>query len=64
MGNTIAATETICADDGICEFVPSPGALSMYNGMSPEGSWRLCVGDSSASAVDTLEEVAFIITTQ
>ena len=64
MGSTIGGNGTACKNDNICEYDPDSGQLASYNGMSPEGSWKLCVADAVLSDAGTLEEVRFIITTQ
>ena len=41
----------VCLGDGLCDYSSNPGAgpgtdLSDFNGESPVGNWRVCVGDS------------------
>jgi subtilisin-like proprotein convertase family protein len=52
MGNTINGGQTVCADDGVCSFIPDAGAtglsanLATLNGTSKVGNWSLCIGDA------------------
>jgi hypothetical protein len=55
MGSNLYDWENVCKDDGRCDFRPNPGAgpgtdLDDFNGLDPEGTWRVCAGDSAGSS--------------
>jgi hypothetical protein len=64
MGNTIEDWQTICLDDGRCEYQPNPGAgpgtnLADFRGEGAFGAWRVCVGDAfGCGSNGTLEAAA------
>lgn len=58
MGSTIPTGGVVCqpptAGDGICDYMPNPGAaaagnLATFNGTAASGTWRICVGDRAAA---------------
>lgn len=66
MGFGLMPYETVCRDDGLCAFAPSPGsgsgeALSDFLGHSAPGAWRICVGDATPSNEGDLDYVALTL---
>ncbi|HSH05242.1 MAG TPA: Ig-like domain-containing protein [Anaerolineae bacterium] len=59
MGNTIDGSQVVCRDDGQCFFSPNPDSVAGFNsladftGVSAQGNWQLCVGDSANSDIGT-----------
>lgn len=52
MGADLDATQTVCKDDGICDYSPNPGkgpGLNFFDfvGLPAAGTWRFCAGDSA-----------------
>jgi subtilisin-like proprotein convertase family protein len=54
MGSTIADSQIICTNDGICAYDPSPDTSSTslpnfagFNDGAAAGVWTMCVGDSA-----------------
>ncbi len=67
MGSTILGGDVVCADDGICDYIPAPdtGAgvnLADFNGEESDGDWMVCVGDGGGG--DTGEICSVDITIQ
>jgi hypothetical protein len=48
MGSGIGTNLAVCRDDSVCDFRPTPGALSSYDGEDPTGTWRVCFGDKAS----------------
>ena len=51
MGSTIAGTQFVCGDDGLCEYAPTPDtgpgtSFADFVGLQAAGNWQVCVGDS------------------
>jgi len=66
MADSIGPDEVACRDDGVCDFAPNPGAgpgtnLSDFNGRSPVGTWRVCVGDGYSGDPGWLESVTLLV---
>ena len=66
MGADIGGPETVCQDDAICEFTPSPGSgpgtnLADFNETDPNGDWSVCVGDAAPADAGDLELVTLSI---
>lgn len=66
MGSTIGDTGFICLNDLQCEFDPDPGAgtgtnLADFNTLDPEGTWRVCVGDSSGTFPTDIHAVTLTV---
>lgn len=65
MGTGLTNTQTVCQDDGVCDYFPNPDQalitgtsvadFSAYAGEDPSGQWTLCVGDGAAGDIGTLE---------
>jgi hypothetical protein len=54
MGDGLDGDETICADDAVCAYFPNAGAattgtLSALVGEEMNGSWQVCMGDSTST---------------
>ena len=59
----------ICADTGICDYFPSPGAgpgtnFSDFAGEDAAGDWLVCVGDGASIFGGTLDGGTLLVWTQ
>jgi len=59
--------QTAAPGDGICNYVPNPGAalpgdLNSFTGQSPTGTWQFCTGDSFPADVPTVSNVVINLT--
>ncbi|MCB9679291.1 MAG: proprotein convertase P-domain-containing protein [Alphaproteobacteria bacterium] len=71
MGDTLANNQTICLDDGECEFSPNPDEVvsspanfaAAFNGLSAAGTWQVCVFDGQSGDSGTLETATITLTT-
>jgi len=67
VGAGIGNTETACATNSICEYVPNNGAgpgpegLAEFMGELPGGDWRVCVGDAALLDDGSLEFVELYV---
>lgn len=62
MGGALSAAQAVCLVDGVCDFAPNPGAAAAGTfgslaGETPQGTWRVCVGDSAADDPITVDSV-------
>jgi len=63
MGAGGDTTLNACADDGICDFNPNPGAgpgtngFADFNSESTIGTWQVCFGDSVGGDTGTVDSV-------
>lgn len=65
MGQDLASNEAVCRLDEVCDYAPHPGSLDAFTKVSPDGSWKFCVGDRLGGGnMDRLDDVAFVITTE
>jgi len=64
MGNTIGTNQSICVDDGICEYQPDNGAPTSFgalimqmitNGSDPNGTWTLSISDNAGIDLGNLD---------
>ncbi|WP_299227693.1 proprotein convertase P-domain-containing protein, partial [uncultured Psychroserpens sp.] len=64
MGDTLNSSETICLDDGICDYLPNSGpptsfaqlsATILANGSNPNGVWTLNVSDNANDDTGSLD---------
>jgi len=67
MGSTITSSQTVCVDDGQCQFFPNPDVAGNgtdfgdFAGESVNGNWQLCVGDACGGSA-TLDSASVTIT--
>lgn len=64
-GSGIPGGDTICQDDGICDYFPNPDSgpginLADFNGQDATGDWLVCVGDSAAGDAGQLCDAQLI----
>jgi len=68
MGASLSRTQTVCRDDGGCDFSPAPEgdagltALGGFIGENSAGDWLFCVSDVSRNDVGTLASVELALT--
>jgi hypothetical protein len=66
MGLGLAAGDTVCGTDGLCSYVPDPGAcapgsLDTLVGEPADGTWQLCVGDNLLGEGGTIDQVTLTL---
>lgn len=66
MGNLLIDQAEVCEDDNRCDYNPNHGAgpgtnLADFNGLDPEGTWRVCAGDSAGGLGVTVDAVELTV---
>ena len=61
-----SALSVICKVDGFCDYKPNPGkgpgvALTDFNGIMANGTWKICAGDSVAGDTGVLDSAVLTI---